>query len=134
MRKTDGEAQFSTWLYRILINHCIDRDRKSRVRSWISQSFGTNLISRVADDEPGPDRVTEAKQTLSAVRADIRDLPARQRAVLLLSVLDGRSNREISDILDVSVGAVEQALVRARRTLRDRQDARQTMKGRKQGG
>jgi len=123
--ETDGDAQFSTWLYHTLINQCIDRDRKRRVRAWFNQALGKQDTGSAPDDQPGADRVAEARQTLERVCADIRELPPRQRAALLLSVLDGRANREIGEILGSSVGAVEQALVRARRTLRDRMQARQ---------
>jgi RNA polymerase sigma-70 factor (ECF subfamily) len=50
----------------------------------------------------------------------LKDLPARQRAAILLAANGERSNAEISAALGLSVGAVEQLLVRARRTLRTR--------------
>lgn len=119
----DGSAQFSTWLYRALVNQCIDFDRKKRVRSWFSLS-STAADRDVIDETTDPETATAARQNLSLVRSDILGLPTRQRVVLLLSVLDGRSNREVAEILDISIGAVEQALVRARRKLRDLMQSR----------
>ncbi len=117
--QVDGTAKFSTWLYRTMVNLCIDLNRRQRVRSWFSLSSSKVESAGLADNSPNPETVTGARQTLELVRADIANLPVRQRAALLLSVVDERSNRDIAAILEISVGAVEQALVRARRKLRD---------------
>ncbi|MBZ0218525.1 MAG: sigma-70 family RNA polymerase sigma factor [Fimbriimonadaceae bacterium] len=117
--KEDGSAQFSTWLYRTLVNQCIDFDRKRRVRSWFSLPGTALAPDDLIDDGPDPEMAATARELLGLVRSDILKLPARQRVVLLLSVLEGHSNGDIAAILDISVGAVEQALVRARRKLRE---------------
>ena len=120
----DGKAAFSTWLYRTLVNQCIDLDRKRRVRAWFSLSDAKTEVDDVVGDTPDPESVTGARETLSLVRLDILNLPVRQRATLLLSVMEGRSNRDIALILKTSIGAVEQALVRARRKLRQEMQTR----------
>lgn len=109
-----GEAQFGTWLHRVVVNLCIDKERRAKLRRFFS-----------LDDAPEPE-VEEvsaegqlaASQDFRAVMADIRALPARQRAAILLSAEGERSNAEIARTLDVSEKAVESLLVRARRTLR----------------
>jgi RNA polymerase sigma-70 factor (ECF subfamily) len=60
------------------------------------------------------------RHQLAAVTRYIQELPARQRLAILLSAEGERSNAEIAEAMGLSVGAVEQLLVRARRTLRTR--------------
>ena len=59
---------------------------------------------------------------LREVERWMEELPPEQRAALVLSALEGHSNREVADLLGCSEGAVEQRLVRARATLRHRQE------------
>ncbi len=119
----DGKARFSTWLYRVTLNLCIDRSRKHKARSWFTGP--TENADLVAAAEPGPEQSTRAREELALVRADIADLPVKQKAALLLSAIAGAPNAEIAQSLDVTVGAVEQAISRARRTLRDKRQARE---------
>ena len=109
-----GEARFSTWLYRVAVNHCIDWDRKRRWRRWLPLSE----VAEMADDDIAIEERLEVRQALAAVRAEITKLPAKQRVALVLSVQQDKSNKEIAEIMQASEGAVEQLLVRARRTLR----------------
>ena len=111
-----GRARLSTWLHRIVVNLCIDRARRGKTR----RHADLDEAEAVPDPSPGLDRAHMARVTMAATEAEIANLPERQRAALLLSVMAGHSNPEIADILGVSVGAVEQALVRARRRLRQR--------------
>lgn len=109
-----GEAAFSTWLYRVVVNLCIDRSRRARIRRWLP----FDSAPEPASDAVGADDAFEAGEELRAVLADITQLPDRQRAAILLSAEGGRANAEIAEILGVSEKAVESLLVRARRTLR----------------
>ncbi|MGQ4272504.1 sigma-70 family RNA polymerase sigma factor [Terrihabitans sp. B22-R8] len=111
-----GEAQFSTWLHRVAVNLCIDRQRRARLRRFLPFA---DAFDPPADDA-GPDRRVAASAELEAVMSDVRNLPDRQRAALLLSIDGERSNAEIGQVLSVSEKAVESLLVRARRTLRVR--------------
>ncbi len=120
---TDGKASFSTWLYRVTLNLCIDRSRKRKARSWFFSP--TEDAELVAAPDPGPEQSTRDRQELALVRVDIAALPFKQKAALLLSTLAGAPNAEIASSLDVTVGAVEQAISRARRTLRDKRLARE---------
>ena len=74
----------------------------------------------VADEAATAEDETAARGELAAVAADIRALPQRQRAAILLAAGGEHSNSEIAAMLGLSAGAVEQLLVRARRTLRAR--------------
>ncbi len=111
-----GGAAFSTWLYRVVVNRCIDQARRKRLRSWLPFAE----VPDPPDDAPDAFAEVSGREHLAEVRHMIRDLPEKQRLALLLSVQGERSNAEIGSILGVSEGAAEQLLVRARRALRAR--------------
>lgn len=111
-----GGPPLGAYLTRIAVNRAIDGDRKRRVRRF----FGIEEAGEIADSDAGADDRLAGKSELAAVSSDIAGLPARQRAAILLAADGERSNAEIGDALGLSVGAVEQLLVRARRTLRTR--------------
>jgi RNA polymerase sigma-70 factor, ECF subfamily len=119
-RYDPARAAVSTWIYRIAANLCIDRQRRGRFWRMFGQGHVDDLADALADD--GPDAVTTiaARQQLAAVRRAISDLPERQRQAILLAAVAGMDRREIAAIMDINIGAVEQLLVRARRTLRDK--------------
>ena len=80
----------------------------------------------MADQSASAETETAMRGELAAVTEDIRNLPARQRAAILLAADGERSNMEIAATLGISEGAAEQLLVRARRTLRTRLAERDT--------
>jgi RNA polymerase sigma-70 factor, ECF subfamily len=109
-----GVAAFPTWLHRVVVNLCIDRQRRARLRRFFPFLEGVDAPS----DDVGADRKFQDSSELQAVLGDIQQLPARQRAALLLAAEGERSNQEIGSVLEISEKAVESLLVRARRTLR----------------
>lgn len=108
----DSGAAFGTWLGRVVVNLCLDRKRRA-------PSEPIEAAGEIADT--GPDGFASRARTETAARvaAAIDALPARQRAALVLCHYEGISNIEAAAMLDVSVGALESLLVRARRSLRD---------------
>lgn len=115
-RWTAGGAQVSTWLHRIVVNLCVDRARRQRIRNWLPFADAFDPPS----DDPDPETSLGDRDEVAAVRADILKLPERQRAALLLSADGERSNADIALVLKTTEKAVESMLVRARRTLRAR--------------
>ena len=111
-----GGAAFSTWLYRVVVNRCIDQARRRRLRSWLPFGEAPDPV----DDAPDVVSALAGREHLAEVRFMIRALPEKQRVALLLAVQGERSNAEIGSILGISEGAAEQLLVRARRTLREK--------------
>jgi len=105
-------ARFSTWFYRVLVNLSIDRKRRPRL--FVLEAAGDPA-------DPGPDAFDEVAggETARRVREAVGALPERQRAALTLCHFEGMSNAEAAQVLEVSVGALESLLVRARRNLRD---------------
>jgi len=106
-----GGARFTTWLYRVVVNLCIDRTRRAK------PTVG-EVPEDISDDSPDPEDTLESNQTAEQVRAAVMELPDRQREALVLCFFEGMSNADAADVLEVSVGALEQLLVRARRSLR----------------
>jgi RNA polymerase sigma-70 factor (ECF subfamily) len=106
-------ALFRTWLYRVVVNLCLDRVRR--------KPFAP-LAEAGDPSDPSPDALSrlEAQETQRRIAAAIRALPERQRAALVLSYYQGLSNQEAAAVLRVSVSSLEALLVRARRALRGR--------------
>lgn len=113
-RYEPARARVSTWLYRIAVNLCIDRQRKSAFRRFIGLD---DTAREIADPQPSAADHLAGRQRLAQVRTAIAALPGRQRMALLLSVVTGQENAEIAQTMGISTGAVEQLLVRARRSL-----------------
>jgi RNA polymerase sigma-70 factor (ECF subfamily) len=114
-------VKVGSWITRIAVNRCIDLDRRRRLRRLVGLDDAAEVRDRAVD----ADRDLDGRRTLAAVADDIRALPARQRAAILLAADGEKSNAEIADALGVTLGAAEQLLVRARRTLRDKLAARE---------
>ncbi|GAB3120422.1 sigma-70 family RNA polymerase sigma factor [Novispirillum itersonii] len=109
----EGRARFSTWLYRVVVNRCIDLRRRP--------------VGACLDDVPEPeDDARSAEQTLH--RRQVFDrlghaislLPEQQRAALTLAYFEEMANAEIAAVLGTTVKAVESLLKRGRQTLRER--------------
>lgn len=120
-----GGPPFAAYLTRMAINRAIDGERKRKTRRF----FGLETAEDAADPDPLADDRMAVSGALAAVQRDIQALPARQRAAILLAADGERSNAEIAEAMGLSVGAVEQLLVRARRTLRTRLAEHETRGG-----
>jgi RNA polymerase sigma-70 factor (ECF subfamily) len=105
------DAAFRTWLYRVLVNLCLDRQRHAPFAPLDA-----------AGDPPdtSPDAVArlEADAIARQVAAALDALPERQRVALVLTYYEGLSNAETAVVLATSVSSIEALLVRAKRTLR----------------
>ncbi len=117
--RPDGPP-LGAYLARIAMNRAIDAGRRRKVRAF----FGLEDAGDLPDTERRADERAEAGSELAAVSRDLLDLPERQREAVLLAADGSTSNAEIAITMGLSVGAVEQLLVRARRTLRLRLAAR----------
>jgi RNA polymerase sigma-70 factor (ECF subfamily) len=121
------EAKFTTWLYRIAVNACLNevRNRKSR------PTFGAASLDGGHDPDRAPAAVTDprAEAPLEAaeraelhehVRAAVDALPERQRLALLLNKFHGLGYEELARAMEMTVPAVKSLLVRARENVRQR--------------
>jgi RNA polymerase sigma-70 factor (ECF subfamily) len=106
-------AKFTTWLHRILVNHCIDRKRRPGMAPL-------EAAGDPADERPTAFDTLAANDDAERIRGAMAALPERQRAAIALCYWGGQGNIEAAASLGVTVGALESLLVRARRTLRER--------------
>lgn len=107
----DRGAKFTTWLYRVVMNLCLDRRRRPPMAPL-------EVAGDPADDRPSAEAAFAARQRERAVADALAMLPDRQRAALVLSYYEGLSNAAAAVVLTISVTALESLLVRARRSLR----------------
>ena len=105
-------AQFGTWLYRVLVNLCLDRRRRP-------QPIGIEAADDVPDSAADGFQETSRGETSRRVQAAMAQLPERQRAALALCYFEDMGNIEAAAALEISIGALESLLVRARRALRE---------------
>lgn len=107
-------ARFTTWLYRIVTNLAIDEKRKDRYTGMEPEE-----LAKIEDTRKGAEQHMMAAEQSIRVKAALAALPERQRTAFVMSFYDDRSDKDIADILDITVKAVESLLVRARRGLRE---------------
>ena len=117
--KGDGPP-LAAYLAKIAMNRAIDSSRRRKVRGF----FGLQDAGDVADLTNAVDEKVMVGSELAAVSRDLLDLPPRQREAILFAADGVTANAEIAAAMGLTVGAVEQLLVRARRTLRMRLAAR----------
>jgi RNA polymerase sigma-70 factor, ECF subfamily len=113
------EAAFRTWLYRIVVNLCLNAKRR---RPDLPLSAGEHL----ADPAMAADAQLEARERDRLLALAVDALPERQRAAIVLSYHEELSNADVAAVLDTSVSSVETLLVRAKRTLRTALDPDKT--------
>lgn len=95
----EGKSSLSTWVYRITVNTAIDVSRKKKFWSFFDVFKGEEGVAK-ADSSTERDLVEKGLSKLSE----------DHRAVLVLSYLEGFSNSELADILDISEGTVKSRL------------------------
>jgi RNA polymerase sigma-70 factor (ECF subfamily) len=118
-----GDAGVTTWFYRILVNHCTDRLRKRKVRSWLTlwrqKDAEDGGMEAHPDPGPGPAEVAEAQAFRADLRTALGRLPRRQREVFRLKAVVGLSLSEVAVTLGISEGTVKTHLFRATRALQE---------------
>lgn len=120
--KYQGQAKFSTWLYRIVANTCIDclRRRRPHLSLDAPRSEDDDAGWEFAADEPNPEQQVERQELRTMVQSQVESLPPKYRMVVTLYHLQGMSYQEISQVLDLPVRTVETQLYRAKGMLRER--------------
>jgi RNA polymerase sigma factor (sigma-70 family) len=110
--------QFGAWLAGIGLNVARrTRTRQSRAGWSLDALLGGRLVAEPVDDSASPAQLSEAADLSTTVRGAVADLPAGQRAAILLVYLSGLSYRETAAALGVEVGAVKTRLHKGRRHL-----------------
>ena len=106
------KAKFTTWLYRIVVNLCLDEQRR-RAKA------GAPLEYAYPEGMPASNNnAAERKEVAELVRAAVHELPERQRLAVILHRYDGLNHAQISEVTGWTKSAVESLLVRAYANLR----------------
>lgn len=118
------QSSFSTWVYRITTNVCLDeiRKRKNRKVVYIDEDIQTDdgeMKRQVISSDPGPDEAAERSEIRRIVNDAINRLPEEQRVVITLRDLQGMSYEEIARILELPAGTVKSRINRARLALKN---------------
>jgi RNA polymerase sigma-70 factor, ECF subfamily len=109
----DPSRAFEPWFTRLLVNLGRDQHRKQTVRR--TESHDPEAIA----GGTRPDREAERSELRSSLREALASLPDRQRLIVTLFEIDGRSTEEIAGMLNVSQVTIRWHLHQARRTLRE---------------
>lgn len=118
------EAQLSTWVYRIAVNKSLDflrsKNRKKRF-SQLTSLFTSNGADEEILEIPSygtPQQELEDKERKEILDWAISKLPDNQKTAIILSKYQGFSNKEITQIMDLSLSAVEALMHRAKKNLK----------------
>lgn len=107
-----GRAKFSTWLFRVVSNRCIDFLRKPRAET-------VDELPELEDGSCDQSQDLERRQATEQLEMAMTKLPDQQRIALVFSYNENMSNGEIAEIMDTTVSAVESLLKRGRQKLRE---------------
>jgi len=124
LERYDETMKFSTWIYRIATNLCIDRLRKRKptysLDADTTEHEGLDGYSMIPSDNRTPESETLLSEMQSTVHKAIDNLPAKYKSVMVLRYLQELSLQEIGDVLDMPVTTVKTRVHRGREFLRKR--------------
>ncbi|MES0885275.1 RNA polymerase sigma factor [Roseibium sp. SCP14] len=106
-----GRAKFSTWLFRVVSNRCIDLLRKPKAET-------VDELPELEDGSINQSQDLERQEATEQLERAMMKLPDQQRVALVFSYNESMSNGEIAEIMDTTVSAVESLLKRGRQKLR----------------
>ena len=113
LEKFRGDAQLSTWMYRLSVNAALSHATRTQARQ--KRDLGEEaLMALPAEDAPATDPRLRAR-----LERALADLPAGYRAVLVLHDVEGLQHEEIADILGCRVGTSKSQLHKARAKMRE---------------
>lgn len=118
------QSTFKVWLYRIVVNTCIDFKRKKNINTVsIDETIdlgGNNEVRReIADDSSNPDFLVEKNFNNKLVNDAVNKLEDDYKTIIILRDIQGFSYNEIAEILTCNMGTVKSRLNRARKSLKE---------------
>ncbi len=125
IKKFNGHCAFSTWLYRITVNTCLDFIKKSKKDKYhISLEQGSSAdedfpIVQVEDKKQNTENTILEKERTDILYKAIGNLPPKHREMIILRDLEGFSYEEISQITNLNPGTVKSKISRARLKLKE---------------
>lgn len=116
-----GDSKFSSWLYKLTTNLCLDHLRKRNRHKVLPLTFededGNEETMEIPDDSCSPETEAERRELQAQVREGLSQLPPMQREILVLREIGGMSYEEISQQLQIEEGTVKSRIFRARKKL-----------------
>ena len=118
IEKYKPDFAFSTWLYRIATNNCIDFIRKKRLNvisiQQLSEEGKAEVDFKIVADTLNPEQTSIKKQEAEKLKSIVDLLPQRYRTLIILRYYDEHTYEEIAQQLDLPLGTVKTQLFRAR--------------------
>ena len=117
-----GESKFSTWLYRITLSKALDHEKKKKRKkrfAFVQSIFGNEEeknVHPVEFNHPGVQ--LEKKERAGELFKALKQIPGNQRIAFTLHKLEGQSYREIAEIMNITLYAVESLMGRAKTNLK----------------
>ena len=116
------EYAFSTWLYKIAVNNCIDHMRKKKLQTYSInkpvQSKDGELDREFPDTSMSPDKSILSEERAGIIETAIDELPENYKTAIILRHSEEKSYEEISKILNIPLGTVKARIFRAREMLK----------------
>jgi RNA polymerase sigma-70 factor, ECF subfamily len=117
----EKEASFKTWIYRIAINASIDFLKKKKAKKrwgiWVSLYDDATSINNKAVNNFHPGVAAEQKEQLTLLLNAIQQLPENQQTAIILTKIEDKPQKEVAEIMNITVKAVEGLLQRAKQNL-----------------
>jgi len=127
IKRFRGDSKLSTWIYRIVVNSCINK-LKSKKRAKISDLGENNDLNNIRESETSanapyskvlhPGEALERKNLSQAIEKEILKLPQENRVIVIMRDIEGLSYEEIGNILNLPDGTVKSRLHRGRLELK----------------
>lgn len=115
-----GQSSFSTWIYRVTMNTCLDELRKKKNKQTTSLDSLLDTGWSPSDDYDTPEHHAIEGERRKAIRSAISELPEDMRSAVVLRDIEGFSYDEISVILGINVGTIKSRISRGREKLREK--------------
>lgn len=113
--KFKGKSKFSTWLYRIAVNHCLNYNSKHKIDPMsLDELVKQGRIPESLKVQSDRDK----REQIEQIQKVVSELPNRQRIALVLAHYEYKSHEEIAQIMQISVSSVHSLIFRARCTLK----------------
>ena len=130
LEKFEGRSSLSTWIYKIATNTANDRFRSASFQKGTKQTLSGEFLDKneqeknvwTGDKNEISDQVLERKEMNSCIKRYVQDIKEIYRTVFVLSEYEGLKNKEIADILGLSIDTVKIRLYRARTQLKKKMD------------
>ncbi len=106
-------AKFTTWFYRVVVNLCLDHNRKKK-----PMPLCENM--ELIDEQDGQEILLDEKRKQALLDRFIQELPERQQLALMLCFYEGLSNQESAEIIGIKLKALQSLIMRAKTTLKEK--------------